>query len=88
MKNSLKLTWNKLVYLSSCLPLVVKCFNDPGIPVNGTRRNFTSVYLSVVNYECAEGYAAQSRICEDNGTWSGQRPVCKGKSYADKILTL
>ncbi|XP_065194494.1 uncharacterized protein LOC135825798 isoform X3 [Sycon ciliatum] len=56
---------------------VVKCFNDPGIPVNGTRRNFTSVYLSVVNYECAEGYAAQSRICEDNGTWSGQRPVCK-----------
>ena len=36
-------------------------------------------------YECNDGHRIignRTRICQQNGTWSGNRPICQGKRYA------
>ena len=52
---------------------------DPGIPTNGDRHPFSTVYTSEVLYYCSMGYTLQGsdrRTCLPSGQWSGHLPQC------------
>lgn len=48
--------------------------DNGAVQVNGT------VFNSTATYSCNENLtsASTSRICQQNGVWSGEEPVCKG----------
>lgn len=67
----------------------VRC-DAPGLPVNGSAiyigndRSFKEQSFSVgvtVQYECDYGHVVKgswsSRLCQANGDWSGEPPICK-----------
>ena len=57
----------------------IHCGDDPGIPKNGQRSTFSTVYTSEVRYSCFTGYTLQGsdrRTCQSNGEWSGSLPQC------------
>ena len=52
-------------------------------PDNG-RVDFSSgtTFGSTATYECTSPFAVngtETRVCEANGTWSGEEPLCTGK---------
>ena len=52
-------------------------------PDNG-RVDFSAgtTFGSTATYECTRPFAVngtESRLCQANGTWSGEDPVCTGK---------
>ncbi|XP_074636588.1 uncharacterized protein LOC141894732 [Acropora palmata] len=70
----------------SCLRLELKgcalpdC-GDPGTPSNGRKLGVTYSLNSKVNFNCDLGYelsGSEERKCQQNGTWTGQQPMCKG----------
>lgn len=72
-------------FLKSSLPLFpdVDCGN-PGPIQNGvvTLATNATYYGAAVLYECHEHWqldGVSRRLCQDNGTWSSEAPVCKGK---------
>ncbi|XP_065195313.1 sushi, von Willebrand factor type A, EGF and pentraxin domain-containing protein 1-like [Sycon ciliatum] len=57
---------------------IVQC-PDAGIPKHGSRQPHTSVYQSVVRYECGVGYnmsGSLTRTCTENATWTPAIPTC------------
>ncbi|KAK2567192.1 CUB and sushi domain-containing protein 3 [Acropora cervicornis] len=69
----------------SCLRLELKgcalpdC-GDPGTPSNGRKLGVTYSLNSKVNFNCDLGYelsGSEERKCQQNGTWTGQQPMCK-----------
>lgn len=67
----------------SCPPLVA--------PAHG--RKFGSKYLvgHEVHFTCSQGYRLMgpgTRVCQDNGTWSGVSAVCKGGSKSVKLICI
>ena len=54
---------------------------------NGNRESNGTIFQSVANYSCDNGYYLEgymSRTCESNATWSGDEPLCEGRT----VLTL
>ncbi len=50
-----------------------------GDPVNGSVDVDGNTPGSTASYECGDGFALvgnQSRVCLDNGEWSGEEPQC------------
>ena len=51
-------------------------------PENGRLAGVKTTYNSAVNFTCNKGYTlegSQSRICDANGMWSGNKTTCLGK---------
>ena len=62
-------------------PLVVDC-GALSAPENGLLVINDTTLGSLVTYSCIEGYnliGDGMRTCLDNGSWSGQDPVCQSK---------
>ena len=58
---------------------LVDC-GDPGQPANGDVNFVTTREEGVANYTCNEGYnltGVTQRICQSNGSWSGDVPICQ-----------
>ncbi len=53
-------------------------------PANGQVSTIDNVYQSTASYTCDTGYTLNgnhtTRICQDNGQWSGSIPNCSRKS--------
>ncbi|XP_068184525.1 CUB and sushi domain-containing protein 1a [Antennarius striatus] len=59
-----------------CLPVLC---GDPGSPGGGDREGNIFSYRSEVRFYCHTPYllvGSVSRICQADGTWSGQQPAC------------
>ena len=51
-------------------------------PLNGQVSTTTLNHGGVATYECSVGYVIEgtaTRMCEGNGTWSANAPICKSK---------
>ena len=49
-------------------------------PMNGNVLVAHTVFGSVAVYECDENYmrdGSQSRLCQEDATWSGMEPTCE-----------
>nr|XP_015809261.2 CUB and sushi domain-containing protein 1 isoform X2 [Nothobranchius furzeri] len=59
-----------------CLPVLC---GDPGSPGGGFRKGNIFSYRSEVRFDCHAPYVlvgSASRVCEADGSWSGQQPTC------------
>ncbi|XP_072319033.1 beta-2-glycoprotein 1-like [Eucyclogobius newberryi] len=68
-------TWTKTQF--RCKP--VQCSN-PDPPMNGNLYYENTLYQSIVNYTCDDGYilkGANNASCLADGRWSAQEPQCK-----------
>ena len=64
--------------LSLSFPTGVDC-STPKQPNHGTVSYDGTGYNMVVSYKCDEGYSligSSKRVCQSNGNWSGEEPVC------------
>lgn len=64
------------------VPLVINC-GDPGLPANGLRYGEDFTIGQNVTFQCQPGYRMEEdgssvRMCTQNGTWSGNMPLCSG----------
>ncbi|XP_027868692.1 CUB and sushi domain-containing protein 3-like isoform X5 [Xiphophorus couchianus] len=62
--------------LPQCLP---KFCGDPGMPSRGRREGRSFIFKSEVAFSCSAPYVlvgATTRICQEDGTWSGSQPRC------------
>uniref|UniRef100_M4AIH9 CUB and Sushi multiple domains 3 n=1 Tax=Xiphophorus maculatus TaxID=8083 RepID=M4AIH9_XIPMA len=62
--------------LPQCLP---KFCGDPGVPSRGRREGRSFIFKSEVAFSCSAPYVlvgATTRICQEDGTWSGSQPRC------------
>ena len=60
---------------------MVDCGN-PGKPSNGIVIGSIFTFGATVEYECINAFVlvgVKTRTCQDDGTWSGDRPSCKSK---------
>ena len=51
-------------------------------PENGLLAISNITFGSIANYSCSEGYAImgnEMRTCQENGSWSGEEPVCQSE---------
>uniref|UniRef100_A0AAQ4P1M7 CUB and Sushi multiple domains 3a n=1 Tax=Gasterosteus aculeatus aculeatus TaxID=481459 RepID=A0AAQ4P1M7_GASAC len=67
-------TWSGM--LPQCLP---KFCGDPGNPAGGFREGRSFIYQSEVSFSCAPPLVlvgTATRLCENDGTWSGTHPRC------------
>ena len=80
-------------YPYSCPPppppphAVIDC-GDPGVPANGGRSFSSTLFNTVVNYSCNEGYelfGSQRRTCQVNEQWSQSLPECRSKLTANAM---
>ena len=56
---------------------------DCGIPcsiADGDVIFISTIFGSMANYTCKSGCFNVSRVCTENGTWSGSLPVCTSKN--------
>ena len=73
------------LYISTCfnsIVAVVDCgpLNNPG---NGRVVLTGTTFGSTATYSCQKGFAlvgSSTRTCQANRVWSGQAPVCQGRS--------
>ena len=74
------------IFVLLCLPAaVVDCYRPQPFP-NGTFTlvNGSTTLNSTVMYECRMGFqlvGSANRICQSNGQWSGQEPMCESKFH-------
>lgn len=79
-------------YIYSFLVSDVDCGN-PGRLENGkvTLATNATYYGAAALYECEEHWqldGVSRRLCQDNGTWSSEAPVCIGKTFAVDLTNL
>lgn len=77
-----------LLYYSAFL---LHCHPSPGItcpvlsnPANGQVLVDSRVFGSVAIYVCDDGFVLVgegTRVCSENGQWSGTEPQCEGKGF-------
>ncbi|KAL0279548.1 UNVERIFIED_CONTAM: hypothetical protein PYX00_001077 [Menopon gallinae] len=75
-------------------PTVPKCSRIqcgfPGYFPHGTISGESYLYSDVIEYRCDRGYnlvGNATRVCLENGTWSGDQPNCQGHSgFCEQIL--
>ena len=68
--------------------IVIDCGN-PGKPRNGIVIGNDYRFGATVEYKCINGYilvGVKSRYCQEDGTWSSDRPFCKGKMLCNCIF--
>ena len=88
---------SKLKYLSyihfTCFVFpVVDCNSLSGI-VNGRATYSETVFGSSATYSCDSGFLLigdNTRVCQEDGQWSGEEPVCVGKlrNYFFKVCLI
>lgn len=64
-------------------PAVINC-GDPAVPANGLRYGEDFTIGQNISFQCQPGYRMEEdgspvRTCTQNGTWSGNMPVCTGE---------
>jgi len=67
--------------------VVIDCGN-PGKPSNGIVIGNDFTFGATVEYECKNGFVlvgVKTRTCQDDGTWSDDRPFCKGKIFCKLV---
>lgn len=68
--------------LHTCFLVAIDCGPlEP--PENGAVRVPGTLFGFAVRYDCSVGYklvGLPTRVCQDNGQWSGTAPVCQRKS--------
>lgn len=62
---------------------MINC-GDPGVPANGLRYGEDFTIGQNVSFQCQPGYRMEEdgspvRTCTQNGTWTGNMPLCAGK---------
>ena len=60
-----------------------------GAPENGDVTLSGTTFGSEATYECDEGFelvGEATRVCEATGEWSGDEPVCDGKTLVVVFL--
>lgn len=62
---------------------VINC-GDPAVPANGLRYGEDFTIGQNISFQCQPGYRMEEdgspvRTCTQNGTWSGNMPVCTGE---------
>lgn len=65
--------------------LVVAC-GSVSDPRNGYANHAGIEYTDTVLYNCNTGYMLrghETRICDENGNWTGQPPLCIGKANTE-----
>lgn len=72
--------------MSPSIPsLAVDCGNLQN-PENGLVNLVNTTFWSLATYECDSGYELVggnvSRVCESNGMWSGDEPLCNSELYS------
>ena len=70
-----------LVVVHNVFGLAVKCLELPDIANGGVTWTGLSAG-NVANYTCTSGYelvGSPTRLCGDDGTWSGDEPFCRRK---------
>ncbi len=88
------LSSSSYLQVSSCKPsflppphfsisVVINC-GDPGVPANGLRYGEDFTIGQNISFQCQPGYRMEEdgspvRTCTQNGTWSGNMPLCTGK---------
>ncbi|KAG7257649.1 hypothetical protein CRUP_024968, partial [Coryphaenoides rupestris] len=72
-----------------CLPVLC---GDPGSPGGGFREGKIFTYRSEVRFYCHPPYllvGSPSRICQADGTWSGQQPACIARMRSEhRVMVL
>lgn len=59
---------------------MINC-GDPGVPANGLRYGEDFTIGQNISFQCQPGYRMEEdgspvRTCTQNGTWSGNMPIC------------
>ena len=73
------------LYFMFCLLLLfvaVSCGEPSDVP-NSIRTGTSFTFGSSVHYQCNTGYyisGSSDRMCQSSGTWSGQAPLCNGRT--------
>lgn len=66
------------------LAFAAKFCGDPGTPVGGFREGRSFIYQSEVFFSCSPPLilvGTATRLCENDGTWSGTQPRCIGNLF-------
>lgn len=61
-----------------------------GAPAFGTKFGSKHFVGHEVHFTCSQGYhlaGSATRVCQDNGTWSGVSTVCKGETQSHLFST-
>ena len=73
----------KIHIASCCFYAVVNCGVPPDPPSAGSTTFTTTTFLSEASYDCSNGYflvGNDTRVCQEDATWSGTTPLCQSKS--------
>lgn len=67
---------------------MINC-GDPAVPANGLRYGEDFTIGQNISFQCQPGYRMEEdgspvRTCTQNGTWSGNMPVCTGEVQKKK----
>lgn len=78
------------MFLDGEFIVVSDIFCDPPLNPENGKVSYTSLeYGSELVYECQKGFILrnlQPMICSENGTWSGDVPICQGIHYTFNSL--
>ena len=69
------------------IPIVIDC-GIPSQPRNGVVTGNDFTFGATVEYHCINGFVLvglKTRTCQEDGSWSGDRPLCKGKMETIKL---
>ena len=74
------------------------CFNvsevdcgEPSRPKNGRVEITGTEFNDIANFQCDEGYdllGSKSRVCQADGSWSGEETVCERKYRSNEMKTI
>lgn len=68
-----------------CVPITCP---SPEVPEHGEVDGADHSFQSAVLYSCHKGYqiyGRDTRFCLEDGTWSGEMPICQSKSIMSQI---
>lgn len=78
----LVLITSAVLYISAS---AAKFCGDPGTPSKGRREGRSFIFKSEVTFSCSASYVlvgSTTRMCQDDGTWSGSQPRCIGTEHS------
>lgn len=95
--NSMTLIWVWIfIFIPSLLlqtfSIVINC-GDPGVPANGLRYGEDFTIGQNITFQCQPGYRMEEdgsavRTCTQNGTWSGNMPICTGMWIVEPPISI